>query len=145
MELSSEVFKVPAKTQAVVTTGRRKTAQARATVRKGSGKVRVNLIPLEIFRPELARLRMGEPLALAGDVAKKVDIDVVTFGGGVMGQASAVRTAIARGLVEFLNDKELDDTFRAFDRSIMVNDVRQKEPKHELGRGARKKRQKSYR
>ena len=136
---------MPAKTQAVVTTGRRKTAQARATVRKGSGKIRVNLIPLEIFRPELARLRMGEPLYLAGDVAKKVDIDVVTFGGGVMGQASAVRTAIARGLVEFLNDKELDDTFRAFDRSIMVNDVRQKEPKHELGRGARKKRQKSYR
>jgi small subunit ribosomal protein S9 len=139
------VFKVSSKTQAVVTTGRRKTAQARATVRKGSGKVRVNLIPLEIFRPELARLRMGEPLALAGDVARKVDIDVVTFGGGVMGQASAVRTAIARGLVEFLNDKELDNTFRTFDRSIMVNDVRQKEPKHELGRGARKKRQKSYR
>jgi len=139
------VFKVAAKTQAVVTTGRRKTAQARATVRKGTGKVRVNLIPLEIFSPELARLRMTEPLALAGDVSKKVDIDVVSFGGGVMGQASAVRTAIARGLVEFLNDKELDDTFRAFDRSIMVNDVRQKEPKHQLGRGARKKRQKSYR
>lgn len=136
---------MPAKTQSVVTTGRRKTAQARATVRKGSGKIRVNLIPLEIVQPELARLRMGEPLHLAGDVTKKVDIDVVTFGGGVMGQASAARTAIARGLVEFLNDKELDDTFRAFDRSIMVNDVRQKEPKHELGRGARKKRQKSYR
>jgi small subunit ribosomal protein S9 len=139
------VFKVPAKIQAVVTTGRRKTAQARATVRKGSGKVRVNLIPLEIFRPELARLRIGEALHIAGDAARKVDIDVVAFGGGVMGQASAIRTAIARGLVEFLNDKDLDDTFRAFDRSIMVNDVRQKEPKHELGRGARKKRQKSYR
>jgi small subunit ribosomal protein S9 len=107
--------------------------------------VRVNLIPLEIFRPELARLRIGEALHIAGDAARKVDIDVVAFGGGVMGQASAIRTAIARGLVEFLNDKDLDDTFRAFDRSIMVNDVRQKEPKHELGRGARKKRQKSYR
>ena len=136
---------MPSKTQAVVTTGRRKMAQARATVRKGSGKVRVNLIPLEIFQPELARLRIGEPLHLAGEAAKKVDIDVVAFGGGVMGQASAIRTAIARGLVEFLNDKELDDTFRGFDRSIMVNDVRQKEPKHQLGRGARKKRQKSYR
>ena len=133
------------KTQAVVTTGRRKTAQARATVRKGSGKVRVNLIPLDIYSPELARLRIAEPLHLAGDAVKKVDIEVVVFGGGVMGQASAARTAIARGLVEYLGDKGLDDTFRAFDRSIMVNDVRQKEPKHQLGRGARKKRQKSYR
>jgi small subunit ribosomal protein S9 len=139
------VFKVASKIQAIVTTGRRKTAQARATVRKGSGKVRVNMIPLEIFRPELARLRIAEPLHLAGDVVKKVDIEVQVFGGGVMGQASAARTAIARGLVEYLDDKELDDTFRTFDRSIMVNDVRQKEPKHQLGRGARKKRQKSYR
>jgi small subunit ribosomal protein S9 len=131
--------------QAIVTTGRRKTAMARATVKKGSGMVRVNRIPLDIFRPELARLRIAEPLHIAGEVVKKVDIDVSVSGGGVMGQASAARTAIARGLVQFLEDKELDDTFRQFDRSIMVNDVRQKEPKHQLGRGARKKRQKSYR
>lgn len=131
--------------QVVVTTGRRKMAMARATVTKGSGMVRVNRIPLDIFRPELARLRIAEPLHIAGDVVRKVDIDVSVSGGGVMGQASAARTAIARGLVQFLEDKELDDTFRQFDRSIMVNDVRQKEPKHQLGRGARKKRQKSYR
>jgi len=137
---------MPAKAiQAIVTTGRRKTAMARATVTKGTGRIRVNRIPLDIFRPELARLRIAEPLHIAGDVVKKVDIEVQVNGGGVMGQASAARTAIARGLVKFLNDKELDDTFRAFDRSIMVNDVRQKEPKHQLGRGARKKRQKSYR
>ena len=136
---------VASKTQALVTVGRRKTAQAYASVRKGTGHVRVNRVPLEIYAPELARLRIQEPLHLAGEAAKKVDIEVRTFGGGVMGQASAARTAIARGLVEFLGDKELDDTFRAFDRSIMVNDVRQKEPKHQLGRGARKKRQKSYR
>jgi len=133
------------KPEAVVTTGRRKMALARATVQKGKGRVRVNKIPLDIFQPELARLKIQEPLHLAGEVVNKVNIDVQVRGGGVMGQASAARTAIARGLVEFLGDKELDDTFRAFDRSIMVNDVRQKEPKHQLGRGARKKRQKSYR
>jgi small subunit ribosomal protein S9 len=137
---------MPSKTtQAIVTTGRRKTAMARATVTKGNGKIRINRIPLDIYRPELARLRIAEPLHIAGDVVKKVDIEVSVSGGGVMGQASAARTAIARGLVQFLDDKELDDTFRAYDRSIMVNDVRQKEPKHQLGRGARKKRQKSYR
>jgi len=133
------------KPEAVVTTGRRKTALARATVQKGKGRVRVNKIPLDIYEPELARLKIQEPLHLAGDVVHKVDIDVAVMGGGVMGQASAARTAIARGLVAFLDDKDLDDTFRAYDRSIMVNDVRQKEPKHQLGRGARKKRQKSYR
>jgi small subunit ribosomal protein S9 len=137
---------MPSKTTpAIVTTGRRKTAMARATVTKGDGKIRINRIPLDIYRPELARLRIAEPLHIAGDVVKKVDIEVSVSGGGVMGQASAARTAIARGLVQFLDDKELDDTFRAYDRSIMVNDVRQKEPKHQLGRGARKKRQKSYR
>ena len=137
---------MPSKTvHAVVATGRRKTAMARATVTKGTGRIRVNRIPLDIFRPELARLRIAEPLHIAGTVVRKVDIEVAVSGGGVMGQASAARTAIARGLVRFLDDKELDDTFRQFDRSIMVNDVRQKEPKHQLGRGARKKRQKSYR
>lgn len=137
---------MPSKTvQAVVATGRRKTAMARATVTKGTGRIRVNRIPLDIFRPELARLRIAEPLHIAGNMVRKVDIEVAVRGGGVMGQASAARTAIARGLVRFLDDKELDDTFRQFDRSIMVNDVRQKEPKHQLGRGARKKRQKSYR
>ncbi|MEM4728358.1 MAG: 30S ribosomal protein S9 [Thermoplasmata archaeon] len=129
----------------VVGVGRRKTALARATVRKGSGRVRINRIPLELFTPELARLRIQEPLHLAGEAAKGVDIDVKVRGGGVMGQASAARTAIARGLVDFLKDKSLDETFRAYDRSIMVSDVRRKEPKHQLGRGARKKRQKSYR
>ncbi|MGQ9582285.1 MAG: 30S ribosomal protein S9 [Thermoplasmatota archaeon] len=134
-----------AKTQVVVAMGRRKTALARARVKKGIGRVRVNRVPLEILSPELARLKIQEPIHLAGESAKKVDIDVRVRGGGVMGQAAAARTAIARGLVEFLGDRGLDETFRAFDRSIMVSDVRLKEPKHQLGRGARKKRQKSYR
>ena len=136
---------MPAKPHIVVAVGRRKTALARATVKKGIGRVRINRIPLELLSPELARLRIQEPLHLAGDAVRGVDIDVRVRGGGVMGQASAARTAIARGLVEFLNDKSLDETLRAFDRSIMVSDVRRKEPKHQLGRGARKKRQKSYR
>ena len=62
-----------------------------------------------------------------------------------MGQADAARTAIARGLVAFLDDEELKQTFLGYDRSLLVNDPRRKEPKHQLGRGARKRRQKSYR
>jgi len=125
--------------------GKRKTAIARATIKDGKGRVRINSVPLEILEPELARLKMMEPLELVGDRAVKVDIDVNVNGGGVMGQATATRTAIARGLVDYFEDEELRAKFRAFDRSLLVNDPRRSEPKHPLGRGARKKRQKSYR
>jgi small subunit ribosomal protein S9 len=127
------------------TSGKRKTAIARATVKDGKGRVRINTVPLEILEPELARLKMMEPLELAGDQVVKVDIDVKVNGGGVMGQAAATRTAIARGLVDYFEDEDLKTKFRAFDRSLLVNDPRRSEPKHPLGRGARKKRQKSYR
>ena len=129
----------------IITSGKRKTAIARATVKEGKGRVRVNMVPLEIHEPVLARLKMMEPLELAGSRVGKLDIDVNVEGGGVMGQASATRTAIARGLVDYFDDEELKAKYRAFDRSLLVNDPRRKEPKHQLGRGARKKRQKSYR
>lgn len=125
--------------------GKRKSAIARATVREGRGRVRINRYPLEIYEPELARLIMQEPLLLAGERAKKVDIDIRVRGGGYMGQAEAARTAIARGLVEFFGDEELKNHFLSYDRSLLVNDPRRKLPKKPLGRGARKKRQKSYR
>ena len=125
--------------------GKRKTAIARATIKVGKGRVRINSVPLEIHEPELARLKMMEPLELAGDRVIKIDIDVSVEGGGVMGQASATRTAIARGLVDYFEDEDLKLKYRAYDRSLLVNDPRRKEPKHPLGRGARKKRQKSYR
>ncbi len=125
--------------------GKRKTAIARATIKDGKGRIRINSAPLEILEPELARLKMMEPLELAGSRVEKVDIDVNVNGGGVMGQAAATRTAIARGLVDFFEDEDLRAKYRAFDRSLLVNDPRRKEPKHPLGRGARKKRQKSYR
>jgi len=125
--------------------GKRKTAIARATIKNGKGRVKINSVPLEIHEPELARLKMMEPLELAGKRVVKVDIDVNVNGGGVMGQATATRTAIARGLVDYFEDEELRLKFKDFDRSLLVNDPRRSEPKHPLGRGARKKRQKSYR
>ncbi len=129
----------------VTTSGKRKTAVARASVQKGKGRVRINKRPVEIHEPELAKDKIMEPLALAGDLAKKVDITVIVTGGGIMGQAEAARTAIARGIVKFYDDDELKDIFKMYDRSLLVNDPRRKEAKHPLGRGARKKRQKSYR
>jgi small subunit ribosomal protein S9 len=129
----------------VVTSGKRKTAVARATVAKGRGVVRVNRKPLEIWTPELARLKIQEPLILLGDRSGGIDIDVTVEGGGVMGQADAARTAIARGVIAFFKDTELASMYKQVDRSLVVSDPRQKEPKHPQGRGARKRRQKSYR
>ncbi|MEW5937781.1 MAG: 30S ribosomal protein S9 [Candidatus Thermoplasmatota archaeon] len=129
----------------VNTSGKRKTAVARATVRKGNGRVRINGVPMELFTPDLARNKVLEPLILAGAKAERLDIDVSVRGGGFMGQAEASRTAIALGIVTFLGDKELESMFKDYDRSLLVSDPRRKMPKKPLGRGARKKRQKSYR
>jgi small subunit ribosomal protein S9 len=129
----------------VVASGKRKSAVARASVRKGKGLVRINSVPVEVFEPSLARTKIMEPLTLAGDLSAKVDIDVNVQGGGIMGQATASRTAIAKGLVQFLEDKDLESMFMRYDRSLLVSDPRRKLPKKPLGRGARKKRQKSYR
>jgi small subunit ribosomal protein S9 len=130
---------------AVNTSGKRKTAIARATVKEGTGKVTINKTPLAIYSPELARLKIEEPLQLVPEKAAKVDIAVLVQGGGVMGQAAAVRTAIARGLVDYYKDDELEALFRAYDRTLIVNDDRNKLPKKPMGPGARAKKQKSYR
>ncbi|OYT33145.1 30S ribosomal protein S9 [Archaeoglobales archaeon ex4484_92] len=129
----------------IVTSGKRKTAIARAVIRPGSGRVRINKVPLEIHQPEMARMKIMEPLLMARDVAKKVDIDVTVNGGGFMGQAEAARTAIARALLEYSGNEELRKVYLDYDRTLLVNDVRRKLPKIQGGRGARKRRQTSYR
>ena len=140
------------KKTSVQSSGKRKTAIARASVKKGKGRVRINGSPIEIMQPEMARMKAMEPLAIADAMKRlaKADINISVEGGGTMGQVDAIRTAIARGLV-FWNDgaegedEELRDEYLRFDRSLLVNDPRRKEPKHQLGRGARRKKQKSYR
>jgi small subunit ribosomal protein S9 len=128
------------------TSGKKKTAIARATIREGDGRVRINSRPVELVEPELSRLKMLEPFRIAGDdLREDVDVRVTVEGGGVMGQADATRTAIARGLVDHTNDAELRDAFMEFDRSLLVNDVRQRESKKWGGPGARARYQKSYR
>jgi small subunit ribosomal protein S9 len=129
----------------VNTSGKRKTAIAKATVTKGAGRVRINRKPVELYEPEIARWKIMEPLQIAEQHVGTVDIDVTVRGGGFMSQANAVRTAIAKGLVEYTGDPALRLSFLGFDRGLLVSDSRFKESKKPLGRGARKMRQKSYR
>ncbi|WP_297519152.1 30S ribosomal protein S9 [Thermococcus sp.] len=132
----------------IQTAGKRKTAIARATIREGKGRVRINHKPVEIIEPEIARFTIIEPLVLAGEeIVGKVDIDVRVEGGGFMGQAEAARVAIARALVEWTNDMNLKEKFMKYDRTMLVGDSRRTEP-HKPNRstkGPRAKRQKSYR
>ena len=127
------------------TSGKKKTAIARATVKEGEGRVRINSKPVELVEPEISRLKMLEPFRIVDGVRDDVDVDVEVSGGGISGQADAVRTTIARGLVQHAGDAELRDAYMEFDRSLLVNDVRQSEPKKWGGPGARARYQKSYR
>lgn len=109
---------------------KRKTAIARGTVQEGTGKVRINRVPLELYSPELANLKLQEPLTLAGDLANEVDINIHVVGGGVMGQAEAARMVIAKGLVQWSQDMNLKDKFIHYDRTMLVGDPRRSEPKN---------------
>jgi small subunit ribosomal protein S9 len=132
------------KNQIIQTSGKRKTAVARATLRKGTGKLMINKIPIENYQPELYALRLKEPLILAGDAAKKVNIKVSVQGGGFSSQTDAARIAIAKALTEL--KPNLKEVFIDYDRSMLVSDVRFKEVSKPNSQGqARSKRQKSYR
>src|SRR3989344_6066607 len=109
-----------AKTKVIQTTGSRKHAVARATLVPGTGKIRINNQLLDIYEPEIARLRIQEPLILAGDIAK--------------------------ALVEFAGrTSKLKEQYLAYDRQLLVADVRYKETCKPNDSKARAKRQKSYR
>ncbi|MHA1137929.1 MAG: 30S ribosomal protein S9 [Candidatus Thorarchaeota archaeon] len=129
----------------VVSTGKRKTSLAKATVRNGTGRIRINGIPLEVHQPELARMRIIEPLILFGENWKRYDIKVRVRGGGFMSQADAIRMAIATGLIKISQDFEARSKMVEHDRTMLVGDPRRTEPKKFGGPSARSRYQKSYR
>ena len=104
--------------------GKRKRAIARATLKPGKGKVRVNNQMIDAFGSKIARMKIQEPLILSGDLSG-FDIEVNVKGGGSMSQADAVRLSIARALVK--SSKKLEKVFLAYDRHLLVADVRRKE------------------
>lgn len=129
----------------VVTTGKRKTSLAKATIKDGVGRLRINGTPLEVYQPEIARMRIVESLILFGENWKKYDIKVRVNGGGYMSQADAVRMAVATGLVRMSQDFEARSKMIEHDRTMLVGDPRRTEPKKFGGPSARSKYQKSYR
>jgi len=129
--------------KSINTSGSRKRSVARATLKPGKGKVRINSVLLDNYSPVLARMRIQEPLILAGEVAQTVDINVNLNGGGIMSGADAARLAIARALAE--HSSKLKQAFLDYDRNLIIADVRFKEPCKPNDSKARARRQKSYR
>ena len=107
------------------TTGRRKAAVARVRVRPGQGTITVNRRPIDAYFPSAThRMIVTEPLRVA-NIADTYDIDATIDGGGVSGQAGAMRLGLARSLVEV--DPALRPTLKR--AGLLTRDAREKESK----------------
>ena len=116
-------------------TGRRKTSTARVFLRPGSGAISINSRAFDAFFPtEVLRLRIRTPLVLT-ETTDQFDILATVAGGGVSGQAGAVRLGIARALVEY----NLELRKRLKDEGMLTRDARAKERKKYGMAGARKR------
>jgi small subunit ribosomal protein S9 len=116
-------------------TGRRKRSVARVILRPGEGAIKINGRTFENYFPtESARAMVRQPLA-AAEMIDKFDIVILTDGGGVAGQAGAVRLGIARALVEF--NTELRPRLKK--AGLLTRDPRKHERKKYGQKGARKR------
>ena len=116
-------------------TGRRKTSTARVFLRPGSGAVSINHKAFDAFFPtEALRTQIKTPLILT-ETADKFDVLATVAGGGVSGQAGAVRLGIARALVEY--NLELRKALKT--EGLLTRDARAKERKKYGMAGARKR------
>jgi small subunit ribosomal protein S9 len=116
-------------------TGRRKTSTARVFLRPGSGTLTINRRTFEAFFPsEALRTQIKTPMVLT-ETADKFDVLATVAGGGVSGQAGAVRLGIARALVEY--NLELRKALKA--GGLLTRDARAKERKKYGMAGARKR------
>ena len=116
-------------------TGRRKTSTARVFLRPGKGTITINKDPLEkSFPTPILQLVIRQPLVLT-ETLERFDVLATTAGGGVAGQADAMRLGISRALVEF--NGELRSTLRK--AGFLTRDPRAKERKKYGMAGARKR------
>lgn len=115
-------------------TGRRKTATARVYMKPGTGKITVNERPLdEFFGRETGRMIVRQPLAVA-QAEDRFDFNVSVEGGGITGQAGAIRHGITRALIEY--DEELRKPLRQ--AGFVTRDAREVERKKVGRRKARR-------
>ena len=131
----------------IQSSGKRKEAIARAVLKyPGKGEIKINKVPLEIYHPEMSKLRIMEVIEIVNnEKVDKCDIDVYVKGGGIGGQTDAVRFAIARAINKFLDSEKVEQLLREYDDALLSGDFRRTEPKKFGGKKARARRQKSFR
>jgi len=123
----------------------RKTAVARCVAKPGTGIIHINGAPLEAHYSGYKQGLIKEPMILLDEESGKLNYFVNVSGGGIMSQVQAVRSCIAKAILAANNKEKLKDKILKYDRHLLVDDVRQKESKKQLGKGARKKKQHSKR
>ncbi len=136
------------KQKVVLAKGKRKSAVARARLVKGNGTIRVNNVNVDMIKPEEIRELILEPVNFSSftkEIADASDIKVNVRGGGISGQAQAARTAIAKAIAEAAGSDVVRKAYMKYDRALLVDDVRQVEPKKFKGPKARARFQTSYR
>jgi len=146
MKKQNKTHEKAEKQNIMTVSGKRKTAIAKATIKQGDGRIRVNKKPIELY-PFFQKLTLLEPIRIAEDILKQknFDIEVNVKGGGSESQAEASRLSIAKAIVAFTKSQELKNAYLAYDRSLLVADVRRKEAYKPGDSKARASRQKSYR
>ncbi|MCK5450115.1 30S ribosomal protein S9 [Candidatus Pacearchaeota archaeon] len=130
----------------IVTSGKRKTAVAKATIKDGTGVVTFNKRSLT-FLSDLQQLEISEPLILAKDFLGELNFDIAlnVKGGGIACQVEAGRLAIAKSIVKFTGNENLKAVFLAYDKNMLIADIRRKEACKPGDSKARAMRQTSFR
>lgn len=116
-------------------TGRRKSSKARVTITPGDGRIIINDKPVNIYFPrETLRMMLRQPVEIAG-ITGKYNITAMVTGGGLSGQAGAIRHGIARAIVNM--DSDLRSRLKK--EGFLKRDPREKERKKYGLKGARKR------
>jgi len=130
----------------IVTSGKRKTSIARASLIEGNGKILINNHPLESLH-FFDRLKIEEVIRITQNILGKLNFDVMISvkGGGEKSQVEAARLALARAIIKYSKSKELEEAYYKYDRNLLIADIRRKEAYKPGDSKARAKRQTSYR
>jgi len=132
--------------KSITVSGKRKTSIAKASIKPGGGKIRINQRLVESL-PSLQQLELTEPIMIAKNVLGNLDFDIFVNvkKGGIASRIEASRLAIARAIVKFTKSDKLKKEYLAYDRNLLVADTRRKEAYKPDDSKARAKRQTSYR
>ncbi|ABA27260.1 ribosomal protein S16 (nucleomorph) [Bigelowiella natans] len=133
--------------------GKKKNAIAITTAKKGSGKIKINGVPINLVHPLDIKNKILEPFFILGSNERlNLNFDIFSKGGGKVSQIYAIRQSISKCLVFYYykyisasKSNLLKIKYLTYDKKLLISDVSRIEPKKYGGLGARARFQKSYR